>query len=433
MNRRKNNKGFTLVELILAMTVLAIIVIPLLRAFVASALTNNKAAKVQRATACAQNFIENLKSSTVSDMALSVYGYSADEKGKSIAGFPVSSFTGKDSSGGSTEISAFEATSSAPGLYIETNRPCVTETTLGGKFRSPDTEGEKLCFVFPNVTQNGKDYDIVLDMESGKVSEEVTAGSMSKKTCLYFAQPNGQADEAASRFETANTAYANKPGKRTALLNKNQFEQRMKRTVTMDIVPDGSSVKVTLTADYYIDPGYTENDERHYTVIETSVHDNTDGGLASVYYFFYPLYDNSSNIRDSFVINNTEDLDLDIYLISMENTDYSAENMMKYRSKVTVKEKMPQTEYQGANARTEIHTGLMSNVESGHWTVDDQNTYVNTAVRSLGVSDDATFMYRLTLTVYEHDDDAFVRNDGKTTFLGSEDRLLTSFEGSALD
>ena len=45
--RRIDNKGMTLVELLLAVTILAIIVVPLLHAFVSSARVNRKAKQTQ--------------------------------------------------------------------------------------------------------------------------------------------------------------------------------------------------------------------------------------------------------------------------------------------------------------------------------------------------------------------------------------------------
>ena len=60
-NRINNNKGFSLVELLIAVTILAIISIPFLRSFVTAANINGKSRQAQRATTVAQDLMEGLK------------------------------------------------------------------------------------------------------------------------------------------------------------------------------------------------------------------------------------------------------------------------------------------------------------------------------------------------------------------------------------
>ena len=55
----KFNKGFSLIEVLVAMAVITLISIPLLRTFVTSAQINNKSKKLQNATEIAQNVSEN--------------------------------------------------------------------------------------------------------------------------------------------------------------------------------------------------------------------------------------------------------------------------------------------------------------------------------------------------------------------------------------
>jgi len=432
MKRRLNNKGFTLVELIIAMTILAIIVVPLLRAFVIAAITNTKASKAQRATNCAQNFIETLKSTTVSDMALSVYNYTTDAEGNAVVSFPVSSFTGKDAAGSAATIRAFEATIGAAGQYAQTTTPCVTAATQGGDFQGPTTEGDQLCFIFPNVAQNNRYYDLVLELTAGKTASEAKLNSVNLANCIYLAQHDNLADEAAYSFETANAAYANTPGVTTMVMNKSQFEQKMTRTITLEITGTGDSVMVTMTTDFDCGAGYTSSDKRHYIITETSVHDNSDGEMAGIYLFYYPLYGNGAS-RDTFIVNNRENLDVDLFLVAMENSDYTTSNMDSYRAKITVNERLIQSEYQGASARTGIHTGLMSNVPNSRWSINDNNTSVTTSMKPLGESSEGTYMYRMNVLVYEHDDDAFRMTDGKACFTAAEKNYITSFDGSALD
>ena len=65
-----NNKGFSLVELIIAVAILAIAVIPLMRAFSLAARTNGKAAAMQNATSIAEDVMEEIKGMSIEQLEL---------------------------------------------------------------------------------------------------------------------------------------------------------------------------------------------------------------------------------------------------------------------------------------------------------------------------------------------------------------------------
>lgn len=67
--RRIDNNGLTLVELLIAITILAIITVPLLHAFVSSARVNRKAKQTQRLTTMGQDIMEGLKAYSIEDLA----------------------------------------------------------------------------------------------------------------------------------------------------------------------------------------------------------------------------------------------------------------------------------------------------------------------------------------------------------------------------
>lgn len=67
--KRVNNKGMSLVELLIAVTILAIIVVPLLHAFVSSARVNRKSKQTQRLTTMGQDIMEGIKAYSVEDLA----------------------------------------------------------------------------------------------------------------------------------------------------------------------------------------------------------------------------------------------------------------------------------------------------------------------------------------------------------------------------
>ena len=68
MHRKKDNRGLTLVELMVSIAILAIVVLPLLTAFVVSLKTNAKAKDKLRAIEVAQNFMESMEAASVKDI-----------------------------------------------------------------------------------------------------------------------------------------------------------------------------------------------------------------------------------------------------------------------------------------------------------------------------------------------------------------------------
>ena len=72
MRRNKlsaDNHGFSLVEILIDMVIIAIIVVPLLHTFVSSARANMQARQTLRMTTAAQDIMEGLKAYTIEELA----------------------------------------------------------------------------------------------------------------------------------------------------------------------------------------------------------------------------------------------------------------------------------------------------------------------------------------------------------------------------
>lgn len=79
MRVQKNNKGFTLVEVLIAVSILAVLVVPLMANFVTSSKVNQKTKRVMSGTAIAQNIMEGISSYGVEGTIIQLEDAGADE------------------------------------------------------------------------------------------------------------------------------------------------------------------------------------------------------------------------------------------------------------------------------------------------------------------------------------------------------------------
>lgn len=68
-NEKKNNKGFSLIEILVSMAILAVVIGPLLNHFVVAAKANAKARAMQNQTVLAQNVVEDIKTKDILQIA----------------------------------------------------------------------------------------------------------------------------------------------------------------------------------------------------------------------------------------------------------------------------------------------------------------------------------------------------------------------------
>ncbi len=81
---KKNNNGFTLLEVLVAMVILTIVCVPLLRSFATSAQTNAKAKLQMKSTTAAENVMEKVKNMSADELKDITTTYSGSYSDKSI-------------------------------------------------------------------------------------------------------------------------------------------------------------------------------------------------------------------------------------------------------------------------------------------------------------------------------------------------------------
>ena len=73
MWKRLNNSGMSLVEVIVAMTIFAVVTVPVLHALTTSAVYNQKARRRQNVTALAESVMENFKGYSIDSLENDVF------------------------------------------------------------------------------------------------------------------------------------------------------------------------------------------------------------------------------------------------------------------------------------------------------------------------------------------------------------------------
>ena len=153
--------GFSLVELLIAVTILAIIVIPLLHMFVTSTRINVKSRQMLRATTVAQDIMEGLKAYTLEDVQEQFS--LPDGKYSSAFFYPTEGFYIVNSSmiqGGVREIRGLE-----------------TERNADGTFKNPnDPDNEIYYFGIQNLKMQGGEYDALIKLDASTYTKAKVKG-----------------------------------------------------------------------------------------------------------------------------------------------------------------------------------------------------------------------------------------------------------------
>lgn len=209
MKRKQNNAGFSLIEVVLSMAILAIISIPLLGYFTESMKYNTKMADKQHATTLAQEVLEDLKNQDV---------------------------LVKDSGTGETI------------QYLLNQGYQQISNDLGKKDATGKFLGGKGVF-YGAGTDIGEDYDVVVTAETTPTenTKEIPEIGGIDDTSDLLAAEGAQMQEAVMHFLAINAAYESDA---SARWSSDQIRNKMKRTIGIDIQKDGAYYDVRVSCTY---------------------------------------------------------------------------------------------------------------------------------------------------------------------------------------
>lgn len=336
-----NTGGFSLVELLIALAILGIIVVPLLHAFTTSAATAAKSRRVGNATLAARNAAEAVEATD-----LSAY---SDSNGPALLG------------------SLFGAQSAA--FYQKSGGGYAPLSGL-------PSGTKEYCVGLRGLTAGGDTFDAMLTLDADPYS--VTNATMVTQYTpmdAVFSQPDGSADpDAIAAADFANQATTLTGADYSAA----SFEDAMDRQIDVAAKENDAKTELTVTADFTY--SYTLN----YTADETAVDgtvtpvaksalltkdlsyefyrgacDAGVPGIHSIYVFFYPTYASGTGYDDVITIDNPDDLALSFFLIKQKTAGCESREP-GYSAMVKLRESAASV---GANAS--VYSNIGRNVATG--------------------------------------------------------------------
>lgn len=275
--KKTDNRGLSLIELLIAVTILGIIIVPVLHSFVTSYRVNAKSRETLRATTLAQNEMEIFEKEKMEDL--------------------------KDRSKFSYEP--------------PTEDPTTGKIEFLKKEVSNDNSGKKLFDVYVTLDPTG-DYAVANSQEL------TTLDNMGSKGSGRFVQPIRTKYKLQSLDEMMYKQFADSSARVGKMRDEEHFKENLQRTIVVDIEKDATNItKAKVTYEYkclnasLVETGKSV-EKKEYPIFDNSSMEDEDGNpieLQSLYVFYAPRYVNN---KDKIQINNTTGIEANINIIRMD-------------------------------------------------------------------------------------------------------------------
>lgn len=331
---KKSNKGFTLLELMIAVAILAIIIVPLLRGFVSSHRVNAKSRHLMRATTLAQNEMEMFEKEKLEDLL--------NDANYTIVTQP-----------DETDVND-------PGIYVFERSGIINDESGTNMFDvriTLDPERVSSSDLYYDQNQNTE----VLFMN--------TVSGMDSATYIQRVRneinTNGDDEEVYKLY-----AIRQYPESITGMKwTEDDFAMELERTITLKIEQEDQAGVMTTVAkiryDYKLDSlhavnvlppeywDYTTKDKIFFNNAQTLDEDGNPIELKSIYLFYAPRYDTLND--DKIIIENKDKLPVNVYIIRQNVMDATDKILGVYEDKTLGPQNTVPPQYK---AHIEINEGF---------------------------------------------------------------------------
>ncbi len=298
------DRGFTLVEVLIAVVIMAIVAIPLLHAFSSTAQTSAKAKYKMMATNAAENIMEDVKNLTIDEISdkygtpTMVNGGCPDETGVYPTGVAYKySITAEDSTYGKDLNAALKDGKYSAELVIDPS-------------------------YYPNINSvNMSDFD-VMSSESAAIytnTEEIDRQAYKKYVTLYKQYHSSANDSEVAAAEL-------------------KLKNELKREIRIDIEKKGETtdadgnvidqVEVKATVSYYLDNNrlpdnsadLIDKEQETQKIVSRKIFNNATSGvkLNSVFVLYNPRYVNAKDSGDIIIVHNRDSIETNLYVVAQD-------------------------------------------------------------------------------------------------------------------
>lgn len=377
---KDDNRGITLVELIVSIAILALIVLPFLNAFVTATKTNVKARNKMNATHLATNIMEGIENNSMKTMA---YQFNYPSEGFDLAdGFDMADGSNAKElyykNGKYTDVKRFEDVMNAhpeaenldkwmtSSIHKKNNTAFLGDTS---SWKFVENKEHKYYFWMTDVKSGTKKYNAMVTVDGkGEANSKVEQYNTIDKVADMSAMDSNydcMSSDVATIDELVNTL------KNRGYSDIESNKDSISRTITLDIT-GGSSTKVTVSYSYkftsgghmHVFPEDAAMKQMYTSVIFDNTSNTANRTLKNIYLFYKPWYTSTANsdwnsCKDTIIINNNDKVDCTVNIVKQNYDDKSSDDEDKYRMYVRVNEKGNNT----GNAHVSICTNLDTNMK----------------------------------------------------------------------
>lgn len=342
-----NNKGLSLIELLIAMTILSIVAVVVYQSIVVSARTNAKAKLQHKATSLAQDVMEGLKAEDINTILHQFITRNDTNAGTALE-FTViprkllpSDLTNM--------VGSF-------GTYVGSHE--VDGNPVYDAEYSP-TSDHKYSLYLRNVAMENSKFDVLITMDGSAYVE----GSTSNKGQDYNSRETVQLPDMDTSYDAIVSNCRIYDGEAQARVGGSFIPTKMKREITVyiDKVTMGG-LEARVADSVKVEYKYTYDGSEVYRTEET-VYDNSSAmeySLRNIFLFFTPGYQYA---KDEIRIVNPDHSGAVLYLIK-QRADITNIAVLEsaYHPDIRIEETLSGS---GGSSLTRICTNLQENLETG--------------------------------------------------------------------
>lgn len=357
--------GFTLVEVLVAIAILAILAVPLAQSMITSAQINSQSKNIGSASDMAQTVAESMQATQLGNVLTEINGYHTDSVGQNLFDTATGdgySFLNNALQGYSVEGS-YEVMLLCPGCNTRLSNDEVeagkcdnancsatitdnnikyvpvtkqndagvqsdadvtssikTRTTTNNVVRTYFTGNadDTYDFVLKNISTEEANFDVLVHIEPEQTLPIADISSMSSSDLVNIVEKKNLDENVAETFFEAHQLYSTLGGTSSSMTVAD-FQRQMTRHITIDIRNDairGTTV-ITVKAKYTAPDGTVDVADKYITKTIGSFTTNSTAELADgVYLYYYPL---RGNMRDIITVENPDSMGIKVYLILMND------------------------------------------------------------------------------------------------------------------